>query len=244
MDLLRRWLIPAGLDPARPLVVVPAGFLRMIPWPALHAGPVTQSPSARLWARSAATAVGPAHGVALIAGPGLDGATEEVHRLSCLHPGSTALTPPDGTVEAALAAVRTADLVHLACHGHVRADNPMFSALELSDGLLTAQALESGGVVPPRIVLSACNVAADASLPGGEQLGFVSALLAHGAQGLIASLTLVPDLDAVEFMVWVHTALRSGRTMAQALHDARSATDTDDVLGLAVSSSFVAYGAG
>lgn len=244
MDLIRERVVPTGVDPERPLVVVPASFLRSVPWPVLHSGPVTLSPSAWLWVQSAADRPPPPRRVVLVAGPGLAGAVEEVGRLSSIHPQSTRLTGADGTVAAAVASMRSADLAHLACHGHVRADNPMFSSLELSDGPLTAQSLETGEAVPARMVLSACNVAADAGLPGGEQLGFVSALLARGTQGLIASLTLVPDLDAVEFMVIVHRALAAGLTMAQALHAARSGTEQDDPLGLAVTSSFVCFGGG
>ena len=37
-------------------------------------------------------------------------------------------------MEATVRLVQQADLAHLACHGRLRADNPLFSALELADG--------------------------------------------------------------------------------------------------------------
>jgi tetratricopeptide (TPR) repeat protein len=244
VDRLRGWLIPKGLDPEQPLVVAPAGSLHPIPWPSLHAGPVTLAPSAGLWSRTLGGALGPPRTVALIAGPGLPGAVDEVRRLQAVHAAADALVPPHSTVDAAVRALGAADLAHVACHGTMRADNPMFSALQLQDGSLTAQTLEGGRFGPPRMVLSACSAASDVSLPGGEQLGFVSALLTQGTRGLIASLNLVPDLDVVDFMVRVHADLRRGRTVAQALHAGRSMLDQDDPLGLLVGTSFVAYGAG
>ena len=49
-DLLVR---PLGLDPGTPLVVAPVGALQLVPWPALHAAPVSVAPSASVWATTA-----------------------------------------------------------------------------------------------------------------------------------------------------------------------------------------------
>src|SRR5829696_6461815 len=136
-DALARMVVePLGLDPAREVVVVPVGMLQRLPWAALHEGPVAVAPSARAWATSAER---PARAgtVVLLAGPELPGAIDEVAILARIHPGAVVLTPPSTTVADATVALSDAGLVHLACHGSVRADNPLFSSLLVSDEPLT-----------------------------------------------------------------------------------------------------------
>jgi hypothetical protein len=63
---------------------------------------------------------------------------------------------------------------------------------------------------------------------GDEVLGFVSALLARGTAGIIASTSAVPDVEAVDLMTAVHRRLAGGDTLARALHEARGSIDTED----------------
>ena len=85
-----------------------------------------------------------------------------------------------------------ADLAHMACHGRLRADNPAFSSLQLHDGLLTLHEMEIRRIAPHRMVLAACDSAVDTAYEGNELLGFVSALMARGTCGLVASIVVVP----------------------------------------------------
>src|SRR5450755_4590680 len=163
-----------------------------------------------------------------MAGPDLPGAVAEVESLAQLHPSAICLTPPASTAEAVAGALDGADLAHLACHGTLRADNPMFSSLLLSDGPLTVQELYARGVAPRRLILAACESGAQVSYAGDEVLGFVSALLARGTAGILASSTAVPDVGAVGLMAAVHRRLARGATLAHALHEARQASDTGD----------------
>jgi tetratricopeptide (TPR) repeat protein len=244
--LRRRLVAPLGVDPEAPLVVVPVGPLQRVAWSPLHAGRVEVAPSAASWARTASavrTAELVAASVALVAGPGLPGATEEVHRLADVHPGATVLTPPDGTCAAVLSALNGARLAHLACHSSLRADNPTFSSLLLHDGPLTVHELASGGTTPQQVVLAACESAVQAGYPGDETLGFVSALLAHGTRGLVASTVLVPDVDAVALMVALHEQLAAGASTATALHRARAGVDVDAPGAFAAWCAFTAFGA-
>ena len=136
LDTLAELLIaPLGVPPGAPLVVVPPAKLLRVPWSPLHPGPVCGAPSATMWARSRRAAESRPAGqrIALVAGPNLDGAVAEAQALEARHPRATTLLPPQSTVEAVVAALRQADLAHLACHGHLRSDSPLFSALELSE---------------------------------------------------------------------------------------------------------------
>ncbi|GIJ24812.1 CHAT domain-containing protein [Micromonospora lutea] len=222
-DLL---IAPLGVPPGAPLVVVPPAKLLRVPWSPLHRGPVCGAPSATMWARSrrAAQSRRPGHQVALVAGPNLVGAVAEVQALEVRHPRAAALLPPQSTVEAVVAALRQADLAHLACHGHLRSDSPLFSALELSDGPLTVYELHSRAVAPHRVVLAACDSGVERDYEGDEVLGFVSALMAGGAAGVIASGVPLPDGTSLALMPRLHDRIVGGASLADALWAVR-ATD-------------------
>jgi CHAT domain-containing protein/tetratricopeptide (TPR) repeat protein len=240
--LVRPLRVPADTE----LVVVPVRALHDVPWAALHGAPVSLAPSATFWARSALAARlrrGECGEIVLVSGPGLPGAAEEVRSLRALNPSATVLMPPESTAEAVAAALTGADLAHLACHGTLRADNPMFSSLLLSDGPLTVQELYARGLAPHRLILAACESGGLVSYPGDEVLGFVSALLARGTAGILASSTVVPDVRAAGLMSAVHRHLAHGATLARALHEARAATDVRDPGSFVSWCTFNAHGA-
>lgn len=230
---LRRLLIePLEIPSDRELVVVPVGILQRVPWVALHDAPVSLGPSASLWAvtreRVAAASPGSGSQMVLVAGPDLPGAMSEVETLARLHPDPRVLCPPDSTVEAVVEAVRGSSTAHFACHGRMRADNPVFSGLRLSDGLLTVQELELRELAPYRVLLSACEAGSDLAVPGNETIGFVSALMARGTAGVLGSLLLAPDIETGGLMERVHRQLLGGATLAVALHAAREDLDLAD----------------
>jgi len=226
-------LRPLAVAPDAELVIVPLRGLQGVPWSALHSGPVCLAPSATFWARSAQRALARRQarhgaGVVLVAGPDLPGAVAEVDALTGIHPAAASITPPASTAETVAGALAGADLAHLACHGTLRADNPMFSSLLLSDGPLTVQEVYARGLAPHRLVLASCESGSQVSYAGDEVLGFVSALLARGTAGILASTAVVPDVKAVDLMTAVHRGLARGATLARALHEARGATNLED----------------
>jgi CHAT domain-containing protein/tetratricopeptide (TPR) repeat protein len=257
--LLAPLKVPADAE----LVIAGVPGLHGVPWSALHGGPVCLTPSATFWARSAlaaqirrdadssaadgsdrAASSGNARGsVVLVAGPDLPGAVAEVESLAAIHPAAALLKPPDSTAEVVAHALGGADLAHLACHGTLRADNPMFSSLLLSDGPLTLQELYARGTAPHRLILAACESGAQVSYAGDEVLGFVSALLARGTAGILASTAVVPDVEAVSLMTAVHRVLVRGATLSRALHEARQSVDTDDPASYVNWCTFNAHGA-
>jgi tetratricopeptide (TPR) repeat protein len=236
---------PLGVPPAAELVVVPVGHLHGIPWSALHDAPVSLAPSARFWARTreAADARRPGGRTVLVEGPNLPGATAEVRRLSALYPDATVVTPPDSTTPEVLRLLHGADLAHLACHGRLRSDNPLFSSLILADGPLTVQELESRGVAPHRLVLASCQSGADVSYAGDEVVGFISSLLARGTAGVVASVAAVPDVAAADLMLPLHERLAKGGTLAHALYEARDSLDRTAPDAYVNWATFSAYGA-
>ncbi|RUL94557.1 CHAT domain-containing tetratricopeptide repeat protein [Verrucosispora sp. FIM060022] len=246
LDTLAELLIaPLGVPPGAPLVVVPPAKLLRVPWSPLHPGPVCGAPSATMWARSRRAAESRPAGqrVALVAGPNLDGAVAEVQALEARHPRATTLLPPQSTVEAVVAALRQADLAHLACHGHLRSDSPLFSALELSDGPLTVYELHSRAVAPHRVVLAACDSGVERDYEGGEVLGFVSALMAGGTAGVIASGVPLPDGASLALMPRLHDRVVRGESLAGALWAVRAAEPPASPADFVTWCGLTAYGA-
>jgi tetratricopeptide (TPR) repeat protein len=242
-------LAPLAVDRDDELVVIPVPGLDGVPWAAVHPGPVAVAPSATIWARTAVAArAGPpagtgGHGVALVAGPDLPGAIEEVEALTGLYATAHCLMPPASTADAVAGALAGAGLAHLACHGLLRADNPMFSSLLLSDGPMTLQEVYARGLAPGRLILASCQSGSQASYAGDEVLGFVGALLARGTAGVLASAAVVPDVPAAGLMTQVHRHLARGATLARALHGARETADTEDPGGFVNWCTFNAHGA-
>ena len=51
--------------------------------------------------------------------------------------------------------------------------------------------------------------------------GFVSALMARGTAGVLASVAAIPDMPTVTLMTALHRRLLAGDTLSAALHTAR-----------------------
>ncbi|HTU72728.1 MAG TPA: CHAT domain-containing protein [Trebonia sp.] len=237
----------------RPLVVVPPGPLRSLPWPVLAScasRPVTVAPSAASWlAARPDQAVGGAAGgarprVALIAGPGLPGAADEVDSLAPLYPGARVLTGQRATVTDALQALEGTDVAHIAAHGEFRAGNPMFSSIALADGPLTVYDLERLRQAPTMIMLTACDTGRTQAHPGDEMTGLASALLAVGASSVVAPLLPLPDQAAARLAHGWHTRLRAGDSPARALSATRAEVGRGGQLPLLAGSALVCLGHG
>lgn len=230
----------------RPLVIVPTGACHALPWstlPTLRGRPVSVSPSAALWLRSASAPSSSRRGSVLVSGPGLAHGGDEIAQLSRLYPEATVLTGRDATTSRLGAALGHADLLHVAAHGTFRADNPLFSSLRLADGPLTVYDLERCPRLPRRVVLSACDAGESAVTASDELIGVSSALLSRGAQTLVASLVSVSDEVTKSLMVELHRRLLAGQRPAEALASAQAAVGDCDEMR-ARSGGFLCFGAG
>ncbi|MFP5361383.1 MAG: CHAT domain-containing protein, partial [Thermoleophilia bacterium] len=237
------------LGERRELVLVPTGELHAVPWPALAScggRALSVAPSAALWLRAAqrrATAAGDR--LVLAAGPGLPHAAAEVRALAERHAAGAVLLAAAATVPAVGAALETAACAHIASHGVFRADNPLFSALQLADGPLTVYDLERLRAAPRDMILSACDGGVTAIRPGDELMGFSGALLALGTSALIASVVPVADEPTHRLMLALHERLAAGEGPAAALAGAAAgALDLDLPADYATAAGFVCFGAG
>jgi CHAT domain-containing protein len=165
-----------------------------------------------------------------------------VAQVASLHRSASQLTGRGASVEAVTAALGRADVAHLAVHGSLRGDNPLFSSLELVDGPLMGYDLERLARVPRTVVLPSCHSGEGRSLPGEEMLGLAWTLLGAGASSVVAATTAVPDAATAELMVRFHTALAGSASAADALAAARAGADPDDPLAVATAAAFVCVG--
>ncbi|HEY3754456.1 MAG TPA: CHAT domain-containing tetratricopeptide repeat protein [Pseudonocardiaceae bacterium] len=214
-------LLLAPLDVGnQPLVIVPTGVLHAMPWAALPGctgRPVSVAPSATLWHRAASTQDDPTGRQVLASGPGLPHAAPEIAALARGYPGASRFTGRRACVDDVVTALDGAQLAHIAAHGRFRADNPLFSALQLSDGPLTVYDLERLTTPPRHVVLSSCDSGLPAVRPGDEVLGLAAALLALGTRSLVATVLPVPDRASRALMLRFHTLRRAGIGPAAAL---------------------------
>jgi len=210
----------------RELVLVPTGALHALPWamlPALRGRAVSVAPSAAVWwALHSRPRVRARRTVIAVAGPRLRHARAEAIAVATQYQRATTLTGAEATVAATLRALDGAAVAHLACHGRVRADSPLFSSLELADGQLNAYELARLRRAPQLIVLSACDLAVSDARPGNELLGFAGALLDMGTRTIVASVVPVPDAAARRVMPALHRELAAGTPAADALARAQA----------------------
>lgn len=202
------------LVPGDDYVVIPDGSLTRMPWSRLGKR-LCVVPSIRHWDRAARNRRG--GGKVWIAGPGLASARREVRELHEEHGGSL---PAQSTVDETLEAMDGAHMVHIAAHGHVRTDHPLFSYLHLKDGPLYGYDLARLKQAPEIVVLSACDS------------GLARVFLDRGTRVVIASVLPVPDHRAHQVMTKLHRELHQGE--AEAVRRAQH----DEDLG------FICYGAG
>jgi tetratricopeptide (TPR) repeat protein len=244
-DLLVR---PLGLGAGQPLVLVPTSPLHPLPWgalPSLATRPVTVAPSAALWLHGRPRAPErPRDGrrrVVAVAGPDLDGAEAEAAAVAAHHPGARLLLGDDATVAGVLDALAGVDLAHVAAHGRLRSDSPLFSALVMADGALTIYDVERLAAPPTTIVLPACDAAAGVVARGDEVLGTATALVGVGVRSVVAPVLPVPDAATEPVVTRIHRALAAGLPPGAALARARS--ESEGGVEAAVAAAFLCIGA-
>jgi len=228
------------------VVIVPPGRLHAIPWgmlPTLQAQSVSVSPSAVAWLRARSVPQPPHGTVTLVGGPGLPAVKPEIKQLAELYPQASVLADGTATAGNVLAALDGSWLAHVAAHGTFRADNPLFSSLQLDDGPLTVYDIEGIARAPYRLVLSACEAGRAAPAGADELLGLASSLMPMGTAGIVAAVVHVNDQITPSIMASLHRLVATGAGFPDALCAARAdAALAGDPLELATAYSFIALG--
>lgn len=185
------------------LAIVPHGQLHRVPFHALFDGhsylleqyEISYAPSASILALCQQRRM-PTQGMALVLGvsdASIPAVAQEVAAITQLLPQVYSALDEQATIELLRSHAKQSRIVHLACHGLFRDDNPAFSALKLGDGWLSAGEvlnLEFDGAL---VMLSACESRRGHDRSGDEIVGLTRAFLGAGAATLIASLWLAQD---------------------------------------------------
>jgi CHAT domain-containing protein len=113
------------------------------------------------------------------------------------------------------------DVLHLACHAQFRSDNPLFSAVKLSDGWFTARDAYGLRLNCGLVTLSACETGMNAVAPGDELLGLTRGFLSAGSSTVMMSLWTVDDEATAELMTKFYEELEQTKSPAAALRTAQ-----------------------
>ncbi len=228
----------------RSLVLVPTGPLQEVPWavlPACVGRPVSVTPSAALL-RNTRQHTPPEHGKAVVvAGPGLPGGRAEATSIARMY-GVTPFLDDAANVDVVTGALKGSRVAHLAAHGLLRTDNPLFCSLRLADGPLMAYDLTRVARLPATMVLAACDTGRPVVLAGDEVMGFAATLLAHGTHRVIAPVVAVHDVDTAPLMIAFHRLTIAGHPPAAALAAAQQQTVHSHHAGIAAVARFVCIG--
>ena len=177
------------------------------------------------------------------AGPGLPGAETEALAVAALH-HVTALVGAAATVKAVTTGLDGSKLAHLAAHGRIHPDNPLFTSLTFADGPLTVYDIEQLHQAPQVVILAACDVGRSAVKAGDELMGLSATFLALGTRHIIASVVPVPDAETVPLMVALHQLLATGQPATPALAQAQRNLDHSHSRAMAAAAGFISIGAG
>lgn len=211
----------------RRLVVVPHRALHYVPFHALHDGhdylvqrrAVSYAPSGAVLLHCLHLPVRPVHHAVLVgvADQQIPRVRDEVTAIAEILPASDVLLDEEATRARVRELAPRADVLHLACHGQFRPDNPLFSSLHLGDGYMTVRDAYDLNLSSGLVTLSACETGMNAVAPGEELIGLARGFFSAGTASLLVSLWTVDDNSTAELMTSVYAGLREGLRPADAL---------------------------
>ncbi len=216
----------------RRLVIVPHQDLNYIPFHALFDGfgyaienrEIIYAPSAGVWAHCLTKSRPTTEKVLLFGAadeknPQVRG---EIESLAEMFAESVSFLDEKATRNALFANAESANILHLACHGKFRSDNPLFSSLQLGDGFLTVRDAYNLNLETCRLtVLSACETGISEIAKGEELLGLIRGFLSAGVPCLVLSLWTVEDESTAELMKIFYANLKKDLPVSTALRFAQ-----------------------
>jgi tetratricopeptide (TPR) repeat protein len=217
--------------PVPKLAIVPHGVLHRVPFHALFDGErylverfeAAYAPSATVYALCQERPTRGLDGAEIfgVEDPSIPSVATEVRVLEERLPRAEVRVGEHATIPLLRDVAPSSGALHLACHGLFRSDNPMFSALKLYDGWLTAADAMSLDLSGALVTLSACESGRGEVIGGDEVLGLTRAFLGAGAATLVVSLWLVQDDTTADMMGEYYERLRTGAGPAEALRAAQ-----------------------
>lgn len=212
------------------LTIVPAGALNYVPFHALKSErylietrEVVYAPSAGVWQFLQGKAAKRREKALLIglADEKIPLVAREVEALEKIFPQAETFTGAAASFSNYAAHAPESDVVHLACHGQFRPDNPLFSSLHLADGFVTVRDICAQKIRAEIVTLSACETGLNKIYAGDEILGLARGFLSAGARSLVLSLWTVNDAATARLMRDFYTNLQRGASVAASLRAAQ-----------------------
>ncbi len=214
----------------RDLIVVPVGALHYVPFHALKSEKylietreVVYTPSAKVWQFLQGKAAKNIEKALLIgfADEKIPLVNQEIETLQKIFADAKTLTGAEANFSNYTANAADFDVLHLACHGQFRPDNPMFSSLHLADGFVTVRDICAQKLKAEIVTLSACETGLNKIFAGDEILGLARGFLSAGAKSLVLSLWTVNDAATTRLMKDFYTNLQRGESVAASLRAAQ-----------------------
>lgn len=213
------------------LIIVPVGPLNYVPFHALNDGEqyllqsyeIGYAPSAAIWLKLAKKKTKPARNALLMAfaDEKIPLVESEIHEINSIFPTAANFVGRAATVKAFFENAAKKDIIHLACHGQFRPDNPMFSSLHLAEGWLTVRDIVAKRLDTSLVTLSACETGRNKIFAGNEILGLARGFLSAGTAAIIVSLWNVNDDATSRLMSSLYSHLMSGETPGSSLRRAQ-----------------------
>ena len=209
------------------LIIIPQKILHYVPFNALFNGKnyliesreIVFSPSATVWQiLSARQSKTPENALLFgFADEYIPNVTGEIETLENIFESSQTFSGERATFAAFAQNAGKFDVLHFACHGQFRADNPLFSSLHLADGFVTVRDICSSDLNAELVCLSACETGLSKVAAGEEILGLARGFLSAGASSLVLSLWNVNDEATTRLMKIFYQNLQRGSSVSASL---------------------------
>lgn len=213
------------------LIFVPTAALYYVPFQALYDGEkylietreISYAPSATVWKYLRKKRTPDAKNALLIgfADERIPLVNNEIKTLGKIFAAAKTFTGKNAKFSAFTKNAADFGILHLACHGQFRPENPLFSSLHLADGWITVRDICSQKLNARLVTLSACETGLNKIFAGGEILGLARGFLSAGAHSLVLSLWTVSDEATTRLMKEFYKNIQRGCTVSTSLAQAQ-----------------------
>jgi CHAT domain-containing protein len=213
------------------LIIIPVGALHYVPFHALYDGAhyliesreIVFSPSATVWQKLNSRPVKKLKSALLFgfADEQIPMVNREIEALKKIFSEARSFVGNQANFDNYIESASKFDILHLACHGKFRSENPLFSSLHLAGGYVTVHDICEQNLKAELVTLSACETGLNKIFAGEEILGLARGFLTAGASSLVLSLWTVNDLATTELMKSFYTQLQRGRAVSASLRNAQ-----------------------
>jgi CHAT domain-containing protein len=220
-----------GFIQDRNLIIVPVSVLHYVPFQALFDGEnyvvenreVVFSPSSTIWKTLDKRPLRKLKNVLLMgfADEKIPLVNDEIKQLKAIFQNSKSFVGKSANFSNYTRNAEDFDVLHLACHGQFRPDNPLFSSLHLANGFVTVRDICSQKLNAELVTLSACETGLNKIFAGDEILGLARGFLTAGVNSLILSLWTVNDKATGELIKIFYTELQRGNAVSASLRKAQ-----------------------